>query len=234
MSAVAQAVKSIGPKLVPFFKTVAIYFVVFLPFNVPSVLSTILKCLPILSLMLFVVLHGMSLGDEYKYSRRILVGLIFCCLGDAFLIWPGYFELGMLSFAIGHINYILAFGFQPLNLTLGVCLCAINIMGLAYLMPGLHGVLVPGVTIYTFILTTMMWRAIARAQFFEDLWTWSKLCSCMGAILFVISDLILGLDRFKFSIEYSQALVMSTYYAAQLGIALSVVDAKTQPTVRSH
>ncbi|KAJ3631448.1 hypothetical protein MTP99_012577 [Tenebrio molitor] len=216
MSAVAQAVKSIGPKLVPFFKTVAIYFVVFLPFNVPSVLSTILKCLPILSLMLFVVLHGMSLGDEYKYSRRILVGLIFCCLGDAFLIWPGYFELGMLSFAIG------------------VCLCAINIMGLAYLMPGLHGVLVPGVTIYTFILTTMMWRAIARAQFFEDLWTWSKLCSCIGAILFVISDLILGLDRFKFSIEYSQALVMSTYYAAQLGIALSVVDAKPQPTVRSH
>ncbi|XP_008191792.1 radial spoke head 14 homolog [Tribolium castaneum] len=224
-------VKSVGPKLVPFFKTVTIYFVVFLPYNLPSVLSTILKCLPILSLMLFVLLHGMSLGDEYKYSRRILVGLIFCCLGDAFLIWPGYFEAGMLAFAIGHINYILAFGFKPLNLTLGACLYAISVMGIAYLMSGLHGILVPGVIIYTFILTTMMWRAIARVQFFEDLWTWSKLCSCVGGILFVLSDLILGLDRFKFSVDYSQALVMSTYYAAQLGIALSVVDAKSQRKV---
>ncbi|KAJ3659139.1 hypothetical protein Zmor_010844 [Zophobas morio] len=229
MSAVAQVVKSVGPKLVPFFKTVAIYFVVFLPDTVPSVSSTLLKCLPILSLMLFVLLHGMSLGDEYKYSRRILVGLIFCCFGDAFLIWPGYFEMGMLAFAIGHINYILAFGFKPLNLTLGVGLYALTVMNLVYLMPGLHGILVPGVIIYTLILTTMMWRAIARAQVSEDLWTWSKLSSCAGCILFGVSDLILGIDRFRQPVDYSQVLIMSTYYAAQLGIALSVVDAKPQP-----
>lgn len=55
-----------GPKLVPFFKTVAIYFVKFLPDSSPTILSTILKCLPIVSLMLFVLLHGMSLDDEYE------------------------------------------------------------------------------------------------------------------------------------------------------------------------
>lgn len=67
---------------------------------------------------------------RYRYSRRILVGLIFCCLGDAFLIWPGYFEVGMLAFAIGHINYILAFGFKPLNLSLGLCLYGVSVLGM--------------------------------------------------------------------------------------------------------
>lgn len=71
----------------------------------------------------------------------------------------------MLSFAIGHMYYILAFGFVPLNISLGVALYAVNCIGLAYLMPGLQGILIPGVTVYTCILSTMLWRAIARVQF---------------------------------------------------------------------
>jgi hypothetical protein len=56
--------KSVGPKLVPFFKTVAIYFVLFIPVERPSLFAMLIKCLPIISLIVFVLLHGMSLGDE--------------------------------------------------------------------------------------------------------------------------------------------------------------------------
>ncbi|KFM64814.1 Lysoplasmalogenase-like protein TMEM86A, partial [Stegodyphus mimosarum] len=70
----------------------------------------------------------------------------------------------------------------------------------------------------------MVWRAVARVQLFEDLWTWTKLCSCGGGILFAISDFILGFNMFHSPIPYSHIVVMITYYAAQLGIALSVVD----------
>jgi hypothetical protein len=56
--------KSVGPKLVPFFKTVAIYFVLFIPVERPSLFSMLIKCLPIVSLIVFVLLHGMSLGNE--------------------------------------------------------------------------------------------------------------------------------------------------------------------------
>jgi hypothetical protein len=56
--------KSVGPKLVPFFKTVAIYFVLFIPAERPSLFAMLIKCLPIISLIVFVLLHGMSLGDE--------------------------------------------------------------------------------------------------------------------------------------------------------------------------
>lgn len=70
----------------------------------------------------------------------------------------------------------------------------------------------------------MVWRAVARVQLFEDLWTWTKLCSCGGGILFALSDFIIGFNMFVSPIPYSNMLIMVTYYAAQLGIALSVVD----------
>jgi uncharacterized membrane protein YhhN len=35
------------------------------------------------------------------------------------------------------------------------------------LMPGLHGVLIVGVPLYSVLLMTMVWRATARVQFFE-------------------------------------------------------------------
>ena len=57
-------IKSVGPKLVPFFKTAAVYFVLFIPEDRPSWLALVIKCLPILSLLVFVLLHGMSLGNE--------------------------------------------------------------------------------------------------------------------------------------------------------------------------
>lgn len=38
----------------------------------------------------------------------------------------------------------------------------------------------------------------------QDLWTWSKLCTCAGGILFALSDLLIGIDRFRFNMEYIQ------------------------------
>ncbi|XP_025834744.1 lysoplasmalogenase-like protein TMEM86A [Agrilus planipennis] len=167
MTSVTKVVKSVGPKLMPFFKTLAVYFVIFIPHDQPSLLAMVLKCLPIISLIIFVLLHGMSLGNEYQYSRKIIAGLLFCCIGDAFLIWPQYFCLGIVAFGVGHISYILAFGLKPFNLPLGVFLYFINALGVMYIMPDLHGIFIPGIIIYSYILTTMVWRAIARVQFFE-------------------------------------------------------------------
>ena len=48
----------------------------------------------------------------------------------------------------------------------------------------------------------------------------------LGGILFATSDALLALDRFVTPLAHSQILVMATYYAAQLLIALSVVDSR--------
>jgi len=64
--------KSVGPKLVPFFKTLTIYFVLFAdePW-LESAVYCVIKCLPIMSLMFFVLLHGMSFSEYYSYSRKV-------------------------------------------------------------------------------------------------------------------------------------------------------------------
>ena len=45
----------------------------------------------------------------------------------------------------------------------------------------------------------------------------------LGAVLFVISDSVLALDRFRGEFGAARALTLSTYYAAQWLIASSVV-----------
>jgi len=99
--------KSIGPKLVPFFKTATIYFVLFSDETRPeSPVRCIVKCLPVISLMFFVLMHGMSFSEYYSYSRKVLAGLVFSCVGDAFMVWStaGYFIPGVAAFAIAQVH----------------------------------------------------------------------------------------------------------------------------------
>jgi len=168
----------------------------------------------------------MSLGDEYTFSRRILTGLVFSCVGDALLIWPNYFMYGMGAFGVAQIMYTAAFGFKPLNIPLGIALYVVDTVAVLFLMPGLDGLVAVGVPVYSVLLMTMIWRATARVQFFEELWTWTKLCSCAGGIVFGVSDNLIAFNQFYKPLPYAQVLIMTTYYAAQLGIALSVVDSK--------
>jgi len=231
----SYVIKNVGPKLIPFFKTIAIYFVVFIPQSNPGLFAALLKCLPIISLMLFVVWFGRNIDKENQhFPKKILCGLFFSCIGDFCLIWPELFIIGMLSFAVGHINYIMAFGFKPFNLPLAAGTCMITLLGCLYLMPGLSDVLVPGVPLYSILLSTMMWRALARIEFKQNTWTWSQVFAGIGAILFVLSDLLIGINMFKFEVPYAQAFIMSTYYAGQLGITLSIVDFCGAKKIRSN
>ncbi|KAK3580896.1 hypothetical protein CHS0354_008181 [Potamilus streckersoni] len=229
--------KSVGPKLVPFFKTVAIFFVLFGDTDSEQTSSPlffcVVKCLPIISLILFVLLHGMNLTEYYRYSRRILIGLIFSCMGDICLVWKkSYFLVGMGMFAIAHIEYARAFGWRPFNPYAGSVVAALGSLVYLYLQPGLHGIMVHVTAVYIALICIMAWRGIARVQFFDELWTWTKLCSCVGAILFVISDTIIAINMFRFEIPYAHPLIMLTYYAAQFGIALSVVDSQVDELLR--
>jgi len=44
----------------------------------------------------------------------------------------------------------------------------------------------------------------------------------MGAVLFIVSDSVLAWNRFRKKFQNAQTVILSTYYAAQWLIALSV------------
>ena len=176
----------------------------------------------------------MNLTEYYRYSRYILTGLIFSCLGDACLVWKAsYFELGIGMFAVAQICYALAFGWRPFNPYALTVISAFACLIYSYVTTNLKGVMLYIVAGYITVIATMAWRAVARVQLFDDLWTWTKLCGCAGAIAFVISDTTLAIDKFVFPLPYAHPVIMLTYYAAQFGIALSVVDSQVDEAIRT-
>nr|KAI8760873.1 lysoplasmalogenase-like protein TMEM86A [Biomphalaria glabrata] len=227
--------KSVGPKLVPFFKTVAIFFVLFGMEEKPSIFFCIVKCLPIFSLIVFVLLHGMSFDECYRYSRRILVGLIFSVMGDALLVWKHAYanlELGLLCFAVAQTSYARAFGWRPFKPYAGSVFVAVGLCVYCYLQSYLTGIMVYLAPFYITLICTMAWRAVARVQIYDDLWTWTKLCGCAGAVFFLTSDMVIAVNMFAFSVPFAHQIVMLTYYAAQFGISLSVVDSQADELIR--
>lgn len=224
----SDVITHIGPKLIPFLKGVAIYFVAWLPTEYPSLISCLIKCLPIICLIYFVGCQGITLERHHDYQRRIFVGLIFSCIGDALLIWhETHFVTAMIMFGIAHISYIRAFGIQktqPYRWLKGLPFLAAYIIAMYNFYPGLKGILIPGVFIYVLILGSMGWRAIASVDILKSIWSWTSLAGCIGANVFIISDLIIGVDKFVYPVPMARLIIMSTYYVAQVLLAVSAVN----------
>ena len=226
--------KTAGPKLVPFLKAVCVYFVAWLPeHEKPTLFAAMLKCLPVGCLCFFVALQGISLEKQHDYNRRILLGLIFSMIGDIFLVWNHlYFIHGMLAFFMAHVLYVRALGFYPLKpLTGAVCFMIAPFIFYGYL-PGLKGVLIYAVPGYIGVITIMLWRALSGIRLTGVPNRWTKMCACFGAVLFCISDTIIGINKFCIPVPWARALIMVTYYAGQLGIAVSAFNIEDEFNLR--
>ena len=156
------------------------------------------------------------------YQALIVAGLVFSLGGDIFLMLPNdRFVFGLLSFLMAHLLYIAAFvsrgGFHADPMGLAVYALYGAVM-LGLLWRGLGALRIP-VLVYMAVILVMGWQAFA-------LWRaapgWGTACAAAGAALFVVSDSVLAYDRFRSKLAVGRALVLSTYFAAQTLLALSV------------
>ncbi|MFJ7668673.1 lysoplasmalogenase [Lysinibacillus sp. NPDC097195] len=153
-----------------------------------------------------------------KYQLLIVIGLVFCMIGDYTLQW---FLIGLTSFLIGHIFYIFAFSStneQPVPTWAKVLLLLYGVMMAIWIA---STVFKSGETILTFavlayiaIILTMGWTAIRTRSAF----------AIVGAILFIASDSYLAVNKFVMPLPFSHEVIMLTYYSAQILIALSIVQ----------
>lgn len=156
------------------------------------------------------------------YQIAISVGLLFSLAGDIFLMLPrDHFIAGLVSFLLAHLCYIGAFGAQvswPYLSWWGL-----PVVGFAFgiyrlLAPHLGKMQLP-VLVYMMVISLMAWLALTL--FVQQQTTWA-LWAASGAVLFVISDSTLALNRFRQRFWSAQFIVLGTYYLAQWLIALSV------------
>jgi uncharacterized membrane protein YhhN len=179
-------------------------------------------------LMLYV---GIEAGTAGKPQRLILAALFFSWLGDVFLLFEAdndlYFILGLSSFLTAHIIYIIYFNgivaetasYFRKRPVMFLAVVAFVIELLYLLWPGLGGMKVP-VLVYALVIGSMLCMALWQYGRIQD-----KAASLFiaGAVLFVLSDAILALNRFRGEIPMGGILVMSTYVAAQFLIAQGAI-----------
>ena len=162
-----------------------------------------------------------------QYRNIILVGLALSLAGDVFLMLPGNkFIPGLASFLAAHLAYIWAFtlgvGSAPAQLPWLAPFAFFGLVILAYLWQGLSDATLKGAVVaYLLVIVAMAWRAAVRTQS-PAVPGAGALAAAAGACLFLASDSILAVDRFRRPFRAAEPVVFATYWAAQLLIALSV------------
>ena len=157
------------------------------------------------------------------YRVVVVIGLVASLAGDVFLMLPGdRFVAGLASFLVAHLAYLAAFTRAAPLFAAPTALALYAVVGAALvvvLWPRL-GVLRVPVLAYAAALVAMAAQAAAHARVVDG--SPARLAA-VGAALFVASDAILAVDRFRAPVPHAQDWIMTTYVAAQLGIALSVL-----------
>lgn len=178
----------------------------------------IFKPLTMLLIGLMAIL-GQGAPPFYKYM--IIAGLVFSIMGDVFLMLPtDRFVAGLVVFLIAHLFYIGAF-VPEIDAFRGWPLIPFALFGIViylYLAASLGKLKLP-VLFYIGVIMVMAWVAWERwIQTGQS----GALLAAFGAVLFVVSDTILAINRFRAPFKSARFLNLATYFAAQCLIALSV------------
>ncbi|MEI8646440.1 lysoplasmalogenase [Pseudoalteromonas sp. Hal040] len=186
----------------------------------PQPFMALFKTLPI-GLLIVMVLKGRSQLQNRTFIT-LLFALSFSALGDVLLALDTgqLFIGGLAAFFISHTFYIITM--LPIkNWRLDVLLLylflAIIIFCLFY--PNLNDMLIP-VIFYMLVLsimTSLTWMTVKSNGFLV-----------LGGAVFVISDSILGLNRFYLEIVHADIAIMITYYIAQFCLVTGFLQATSK------
>jgi uncharacterized membrane protein YhhN len=159
----------------------------------------------------------------------VLLGLAlgFSGLGDMFLGVEGenLFVYGLGSFLIAHLFYVALFARSlphPVRLGMGGKLLVFILLAYSaaittWLGPDLGPLAIP-VIIYMSAISAMCLTAILDG--------FRTPLVVAGALLFIISDSVIAINKFKMPVEHADYLVWATYYVGQLAIATGFIREK--------
>lgn len=178
---------------------------------------------PVVMAALVGVAASLAAADE---SQRLLfvVALLFSLAGDVYLMADGdRFVDGLVAFLLAHVAYVTGLAGDVVGVVpLAVAVAAVTVVGLPFARrlvaavrrgptPGLAG----SVIAYAVALGSLLAVAIATGD----------VAAAGGALLFAVSDTILGWRRFVASRAWMPVAVMVTYHLGQAGLVVSLVTA---------
>lgn len=169
-----------------------------------------------------------------KRSSAFILALLFCWAGDVLLLFQAeaeiFFILGLVSFLIGHVLYIISYRqlrssdrmrelmpTQKMRFSFPIVLAGTGLI--VVLLPTLGDLQIP-VVVYALVLMLMVMTAMFRYGRTPIVSFWMIFA---GASLFMLSDSLLAINKFYVPIPYGGFFVMLTYCAAQYLIVEGVL-----------
>ena len=208
-----------------------VYLLVLVPLNLSGhyfeIPNLVLFSKPLLMPLLMVLFLENIKGVSSSIKWGVLAGLFFSWIGDVALLVedtnPSFFIVGLLGFLIAHVNYIVVFNKSRTKRAEGSILKPVLIpvfvlftIGFLFVLwPHLGDLRIP-VIVYATVLMLMGVFAVSRkvSPGFNLV--------LVGAVLFVISDSVLAINKFYAPFESARVTTMLTYTIAQLFIVLGL------------
>ena len=208
----------------PFFGLVLVYFAIYQPFldyPAENLGAAFCKCMPIWALA-FVVKQSLvkcENDDDIHDKQCVMYGLLISSIGDAFLVArETLFTPGMLFFILAHVYYFFAFGPGDFSSRSTAAYLLVGVSALLTIFQGIDSfVLQLFVPVYICAIFVTAWRAQCR---YEKDGTLSSAIASLGMAIFLLSDLLIGLDKWIVHVPMAELLVLSTYYLAQFSLAV--------------
>ena len=198
--------------------------------------SPLIKIFPIITLVMFLNSNTDCKVPNTVLKQGVRFALIASAVGDVLLeiednnIGKGinpegdslYFLGGLVSFLVAHILYIRAFFSDTTKISIFVKLLLVAFYGamMYTLLPNAKSELLIPLVIYGAVITFMGAIMIARYNR-PEIHPQSKLLALLGALSFVLSDSILAVNKFVYPVPNGKNCVMTTYYVAQVLLAVS-------------
>jgi uncharacterized membrane protein YhhN len=184
---------------------------------------------PLLVPVLILLLIFAKTADSNKHW--IFTGLFFSFLGDVFLLYESrnalFFIFGLAAFLITHICYIIYFLTIKSTQTsllrqqpwLAALVAGYGCSLIMFLYPGLGELKIP-VMIYAVVICSML---LCSLHVFYKTGRPANVYFVTGALLFVLSDSMLAVNKFVSPFPSAGFLLMLTYCAAQFCIVMGLV-----------
>lgn len=174
---------------------------------------------------LFVIAACLQPHPNMNYTGALLVGLIFCLGGDLLLVSSQrrLFLLGLISFLLGHIAYIVAIvGVSNVNYwtAIGVVVTLVASTWIFIRFAPHLGSMKPAVLAYIIVITLMLcaaWSIFGTRAVPQT----GRYMVFFGALFFYLSDIFVARQRF-IKPDFTNRLVgLPLYYLGQFLLAFS-------------
>jgi uncharacterized membrane protein YhhN len=215
-----------------FYFLIGLIYIIFQP-SLLFLPGLITKALIIPLLIVFFLLNLNPLENRIHFF--MLAGLFFSWSGDLVLEFsqnsPNIFILGLFFFLLAHIMYFIVFLLTPgknyiltNRIYLLIPVLIYGVILVSFLYSDLKGMRLP-VIIYAIVILSMLSGAINR-MYKAGKRSYRLVLS--GAILFVISDSAIAINKFSFHFKLAGVVIMSTYITAQYLIVAGYLDQFTK------